>query len=793
MYSYPIQKRLFSLVRNEGRMKHLAALGIIIFTFIHSAKAQMDPSIPPKTSKISASVFAPTTENTLSAFSKEETDQFDYNDTKNGHMPVFARNIVTDISLSKGGTWSTLPNGDKVWMTKITAAGAEGLIPLLDQLYLPKGSCLHIYMPLKEEILGAFTNDNTPETRGFCPGVIHGESCVIEYYEPKDQKGRGILSINKVGYAYRWVNPLNKELKSGSATCEVNVVCSEGDNWRNQIRSVARVFVVSDQGEGFCSGAMVNNVRRDCTPYLLSAEHCTEGGVSALEFSQWVFYFNYEAPNCPDSVGPLSSIVNGCKKVADSQDGNGSSGSDFLLLQLNHSPASGLNIYYSGWDVSNTTPTSGVCIHHPAADIKKVSTYTTPATSSSWGNIASNTHWVVTWATTVHGHGVTEPGSSGSPLYGPAGLIVGHLTGGESCCTTDACGSGTSPSSPDYFGKTAYDWLKDGVSAPLQLKPWLDPDNTGATSLQGMNPPCGSSLQYDAGLQAINEPVGNLCSTNSTPALVLRNFGSNTLTSATISYKYDNGNFNTYNWTGTLFAGNTIAVNLPTATLAYGQHHFTAITTNPNSHADSNLSNDTLKTSFYVSGAAGSLNLVLKTDNSGSKTTWQIADASNNIVASGGPYPDLSGGTTYNIPFCLPGGCYVFTIFSQANNGMTDGVDGNFTLGDVAATTTYASLTTPSFGSSEVHDFCISSVGVENIPSLDLSIIPNPSSGQFNVMLQNNDEKSIKVYDITGRLIEERKTTEQSFSINLNNQSKGVYLLQIETANGKAVQKLVLK
>ena len=794
MYFATHQKKLFSPVRNDERMKNFVAICISCLLFIHSAIAQMDPSMPPKTSKISASVFSLVPENILPAFTKEETEQLDYNDTKNGHMPVFARNIVTDISLGKGGTWSTLPNGDRVWMTKITAAGAQGLIPLFDRLFIPEGASLHVYMPQKEEVIGAFTNENTPEVRGFCPGIIHGETCIVEYYEPQSQKGKGILSINKVGYAYRWIKPLSKELKDGSGNCEVNVVCPEGNNWRNQIRSVVRIFVVSDQGDGFCSGAMINNVRKDCTPYLLSAEHCTEGGVTATEYNQWIFYFNYQAASCADSTGPANSMVNGCKKIADSEDGGGNSGSDFLLLQLNHTPASGFNVYYSGWDISNTVPASGVSIHHPAADIKKISTYTTPATSTAWGNVAQNTHWEVTWASTVSGHGVTEPGSSGSPIYNANSLIIGHLTGGESCCTLGGCaGNGIGPGSPDYYGKVAYDWTSNGVSTALQLKPWLDPDNTGATSLQGMNPPCGSSLQYDAGLQAINEPKGTLCSSTSTPSLVLRNFGSNTLSSVTLSYKYDNGAFSTYNWTGTLFAGNTTTVTLPSATLGFGQHTFTAIATNPNGHADANLSNDTLKTNVYVSSSAGSLNLVLKTDNKGSKTTWQIADASNNIVASGGPYPDLGGGTTYNIPLCLANGCYVFTIFSQTANGMTSGENGNFTLDDVAETTTYASLNTPSFGSSEAHDFCIGNSAVQNVAALNVSIIPNPSSGQFNVMLDNNDEKQIRVFDMTGRLIQDRKTNDQNFSINLTNESKGVYVLQIETANGNAVQKLVLK
>ncbi len=775
-------------------MKNFVAVCISCFVFLTQANAQMDLSIAPKTSKLSANILGKVSEIVVPPFSKEQTEQFDYNDTKNGHMPVMARNIAVNINTTNAGSWTELPNGDRIWRVEISAAGAQGIVPLFDQLYLPPGATLHAYMPGKEEVLGAFTNDNTPETRSFCFGLIHGDRCVLEYYEPQEQKGKGKVSLDKVGYAYRWVSPLAKSMKSGSGACEVNVACPEGNAWANQKRSVARIFVVSDAGEGFCSGAMVNNVRKDCTPYMLSAEHCTEGGVSTTQYGQWVFYFNYQAATCADTVGPQTDMVNGCKKIADSEDGGGNSGSDFLLLQLYHTPPSAYNIYYSGWDITNTTPATGVGIHHPNADIKKISSYSSAAQSISWGNIAQNTHWQVIWASTVSGHGVTEPGSSGSPLYNPNSLIVGHLTGGASCCTLGGCGSdGIGPTSPDAYGKVAYDWTSDGVTSAVQLKPWLDPDNTGSTTLQGMNPPCGSAVPNDVGMQAIPEPSGTVCSGTVTPVVVLRNFGSNTLSSATINYKYDNGSTSSFSWTGTLFAGNTVNVTLPTATLSAGAHTFAATASAPNGLTDANSSNNSLTSNFFVSGPTGSLLLALTTDNSGTKTTWQIADASTNVVASGGPYPNLSGGTTYDIPICLASGCYTFTIFSSTNNGMTDGENGNYVLTDAGNTSIFTSLSNPAFGSHETRNFCVTPSAVNEVPTLSFSIIPNPSTGQFNLVINSNEEKTVRVYDVTGRIIKERKTIEQNFMLDLSSESRGVYILDIETANGKAVQKLVLK
>jgi hypothetical protein len=778
-------------------MKNFIAISLAYFAFWGSVSAQMDNSVAPMSLKFPALVAGNVTEFKLPAFSAAEVEQFDYNDAKNGHVPHFARNIATNINLNNAGTLINLPGGGTIWRVQITAAGAQGLIPLFDRLYLPPGATLHVYMPGREETLGAFTHYNTPAPVSFCCGLIHGETCIIEYYEPAQQKGNGILNIDKVGYAYRWVEPLTNNLKSGSGPCEVNVACSEGDNWGDQIKASAMILIVDNSGEANCSGSMINNVRKDCTPYLLSANHCTESGVTDVEFGEWVFYFNYRGATCNATSGPQTDVVNGCQKMADSNDGDSATASDFLLVKLNNAPPLSFNIFYSGWDATNTVPDSGVCIGYPEADIEKISTYSSPAVSTSWGNVAQNTHWQVQWVTTTNGHGVTEPGSSGSPLYSQNKFIVGHLTGGNSCCTVDGCGTNfpTGPDLPDLFGKIAYDWTSDGVTPGTQLKAWLDPDNTGATTLPGMYPPCGSSRDNDAGIQAIEEPNGNICSSSFAPVVVLRNFGGDTLNSVTLNYAFDNGAFIAYPWSGNLLPGSTINDTLPTVTLTSGAHTFTVTSANPNGSADSNPSNDTLSSTLFIANEGGSLNLQLTTDDAGSKTTWQITDALNNVVASGGPYPDLAGGTTYNIPFCLPVACYTFTIFSSTGNGMDLIVQGNFVLSGVANDSVYASLTNPSFGSQEVHNFCIlpSSVGITKTAAFSLSVIPNPSTGQFNVVIGNNDMKSLRVFDVTGRIILERKTAGQNVILDLSGESRGVYILQIETEYGKAVQKLVLK
>ncbi len=66
-------------------------------------------------------------------------------------------------------------------------------------------------------------------------------------------------------------------------------------------------------------------------------------------------------------------------------------------------------------------------------------------------------------------------------------------------------------------------------------------------------------------------PIGNVCGTF-TPTVVLRNLGSNTLTSATISYQIDTNPIQTFAWSGSLAYKDTENVNLPAQTLTNGNH-----------------------------------------------------------------------------------------------------------------------------------------------------------------------------------------------------------------------------
>ena len=402
--------------------------------------------------------------------------------------------LDADITMQNAGTWTELPMGARLWTLKVRVPGAKALTLGFEEFHLAEGSKLFFYNENRKQVLGAFTSENNLENGSFAIEQVQGEVVCIEYYEPAYKKAgsadKTTFRIFDVGYFYREFTDLKpyKDTQTRvqeSESCEVDVNCSPvGDDWQDEKRGVAQITLKSGGSWYVCTGSLMNNTNNDGTPYFLTAFHCGEDNTTTNEFNQWIFKFKYEAPAAQASGNGTtitseptgSRSITGCTKKAS---GDISGGSDFLLLLLNSTPTAAYEPYYNGWSRSTTAPSNGVGIHHPAGDIKKISTYNSASTGSYTGS-ASSAHWRLTWVRNSNGFGVTEGGSSGSPLFDSNGFVVGTLTGGSSYCTMT--------SGQDYYGKISYHWQSNGNTNAKQLKPWLDPTNTGVTNCPGYDP-----------------------------------------------------------------------------------------------------------------------------------------------------------------------------------------------------------------------------------------------------------------------------------------------------------------
>ncbi|MGE0079635.1 MAG: putative Ig domain-containing protein [Bacteroidales bacterium] len=426
-------------------------------------------------------------------FTVEELKARDrYDQEKFGTPPCFAKNIDIDYNMTNSGSWTTLPDGQKIWRLRIKADGAMAIILSYNNFLIPEGASLFVYNAEHTQVIGSFTSETNPLGGSFSTEMVAGDDVILEYVAPKAMTTESYtnVSIDGVGYVYDYINVSylvpgeNDQSKYGeSGTCMVNINCSEGNDWQTEKKGVCRMLMYISNGEGgtgwyLCTGTLVNNTAQDLKPYLLSANHCYVGATDN-DLLKWQFTFHYESPTCEnaDPVQPYT-LVGSYFRAQSPIDG----GSDGLLLELASEIPLEWDVYYNGWDISgDVTEGGGVGIHHPAGDIKKISTYESYSTSTWPGEDvgATDAHWLLTFISTENGHGVTEGGSSGSPLFNANHLVIGTLTGGNSSCTYT--------SGSNYYGKLWYHWDQYGNSSETQMKTWLDPLNLGVKTLQGIN------------------------------------------------------------------------------------------------------------------------------------------------------------------------------------------------------------------------------------------------------------------------------------------------------------------
>lgn len=405
-----------------------------------------------------------------------DIDSIIQNDTTNNNLMFrFGYAIDVDFGMDNSGTWDTLPNGDKIWRLKISSDGAYSINLIYDDFWMPEDAQFFVYSEDKIMILGAFTSLNNKDHNKFSTDLVKGDVINLEYYEPVYTSG-GRINVDKVIHGY--IDTFSHSSGLGqSGDCNIDVNCPLGDNWCVEKRAVSMILI--DDNQALCSGSLINNVRQDLTPYYLTANHCLTG-----DEDTWFFRFKYWSPTCDQGDPPLHWVsISGSTIKANHAD------TDFALLELSVPPPSGFGVLYAGWDRTSTPATSATAIHHPMGDVMKISidnnTIINIPEELCWDPpicddiTPPNTHWRATFD-----EGIVQHGSSGSPLFNQNHKVVGQLHGyhDNDCAIGDNyCFCNVQLPSIGEYGRFDVSWN-------LGLSTYLDPDNTGATSIGPTSP-----------------------------------------------------------------------------------------------------------------------------------------------------------------------------------------------------------------------------------------------------------------------------------------------------------------
>jgi lysyl endopeptidase len=686
----------------------------------------------------------------------------------------FGEEFNVNYGLENSGLWSLDPiNNEAVWRLGIACDGAKSISLFFDEYEIPKGGELYIWTADREEYLGSFDHRNNKTSGKLATGLLHGSKVVVEYHIPLSYENRGKLTIGQIVHGYRsFLNSRfveDNEAQRGpfgnSGNCEVNVNCPEGDDWQIEKKSVA---IIVEGGYGMCTGALVNNTANDGTPYFLTANHCTQGA----DVGNWIFYFNHESNLCSGATGPTSQSISGSSLVANLAN------SDFALLLLDNTPPESFGVHYAGWDATDdeNAVQSAVCIHHPSGDIKKIS-FENDAPYHDTGN-GAQVWWIDDWEV-----GVTEPGSSGSPLFNQDHRIIGQLFGGASGCIGNN-GNGLY----DFYGRFGESW-DFGNTTAKRLREWLDPGNTGVLVLNGY-PDGFISASIDPGATSINNVPASICGGSISPSFTLTNYGSTALTSCTILYQLNSENTITIDWTGNLAQSSSTTINLNNLLASNGANTLTVWISNPNGSTDENTLNNQITVNFNaVLGTTYSVSLNLTLDNYPEETSWKLRRIAL-FYMKVDFYTDAADGETINLDFCLPAGCYDFTIFDTEN----DGICCFYGLGfyEVVNSENEVLATGGNFDSVESTTICLGSQSVSELSKSILSVYPNPAHESMRID-SKTIIKTLEVMDMTGRVVETFNPNTTSWVLSTMQYPNGTYQVRVITTDSTDSTRFVIR
>ncbi len=371
----------------------------------------------------------------------------------------------------------------KIWRLEIRNETALSLQVTFNEFVVPEGAELFLYNEDRTLISGAFTKRNMRDDLQFVIADFRGNHVILEYFEPDNPEYEGQLTIASLGQGYE--DPFLSE----SAGLEfININCPEGKDAQMIKHAVCRMAFRSGGAESYCSGALINNIKQDETPFFLTANHCIN---TSLEASSLITYFNYEVTGCNGDLADYKTLTGGATLLTTGES------SDFTLLKLKENPPVSYQPYFAGWNAYDSADNYVTSVHVPFQQTKKISIeydsiFSCPI-EVTWDDESVSpigSHWVVAFDL-----GKSVGGSSGGPLFNKHNQIIGQLHGGDDDFK--------------FYGKMSHSYNLKSRNYP-SIRSFVDPDSTGIMELGGYSPENiapDAFFTAEAELVCVNTPV----------------------------------------------------------------------------------------------------------------------------------------------------------------------------------------------------------------------------------------------------------------------------------------------
>lgn len=321
---------------------------------------------------------------------------------------------------------SVTPDGQAVLAVSLRSPGASRIRLHFRDFHAGSGQ-VWVFAAGTPTALGPYTGDGVTGDGSFWAGSVDGDTVTVAYLAPPGRTpARFPFTVDSLAHVW----PEATSLSDPAAPCNLDVTCYPA--YRSAAAAVVEYEFVADDGTGTykCSGAMINTRRGSLKPYLLTANHCISSDTEAKSMQVYFLYQTAECNAAPPNHSSVPSVLSGTY-VTGGDIPNG----DFALVLLHDVPG---GVTFLGWNTSLDAGAAVVGIHHPRGSYTRIAfgnhgVDTDVAIGTEVAPAAN--YYEVNWT-----EGLTEDGSSGSPLLDAKGEIVGTLTGaaapppGETVC-----------------------------------------------------------------------------------------------------------------------------------------------------------------------------------------------------------------------------------------------------------------------------------------------------------------------------------------------------------------------
>ena len=281
------------------------------------------------------------------------------------------------------------------------------------------------------------------------------------------------------------------------------------------------------------------------------------------------------------------------------------------------------------------------------------------------------------------------------------------------------------------------------------------------------------------------------------PRIIIKNLGSEVLSSLKITYGGKTAKKSTYLWEGNLAFNEMEEVELPdpgSTAWAEGDSDliFEVVLSEPNGGQDENTDNDYYFSSYEKTELwPEEILLWYKTNSAGNETSYKIEDYEGNLIFSSEP---LAANTTYRDTLNLSPGCYRFSLLDSGCDGLSyfannDGT-GYFRIHKTDGTLGQLSNFNANFGCKEEIWFTVGyTMGkpetISNVLKEAFKVYPNPSFGKFTIDYIAEQKSNCTIYNMLGKELKqfEINAGQGNLEVDINNLSDGIYLLNFKSGS----------